>query len=253
MLQVIPASVGVCVELAYATGAVLEERALGHGVDLNAAVDAVLRTIYDVTTQGAGQSRARRNVVFTSFSPDACAALNWKQPNCEYKVVSALCAPMSPCVCRIIPLFIHDASLRQTPCSSPRSAGGQACTRPVPPRARRETPATSAWRASTPPSRCARRTTCSACCSTQSPWCVFPSYPVTPAHTSPARGALADPGRQGLRSLTRRIWHGEPPVRARVPRRRRVSARRHHDILYTTLLTADRLLSYCIAISTIYH
>ena len=44
-------------------------------------VDAVLRTIYDIKSlEGL---IGRRNVVFTSFSPDICSASNWKQPNCE--------------------------------------------------------------------------------------------------------------------------------------------------------------------------
>lgn len=72
-------------ELAYPTSSIVEQRAFGHQVDLNDAVNATLRTIYDITTQEG--HIGRRNVVFTSFSPDACAALNWKQPNCEYKDV----------------------------------------------------------------------------------------------------------------------------------------------------------------------
>ena len=59
-----------------------ERHTLGHQVDLNDAVNAVLRTIYDITSLEGHVGR--RNVVFTSFSPDACAALNWKQPNCEW-------------------------------------------------------------------------------------------------------------------------------------------------------------------------
>ncbi|EKM59343.1 uncharacterized protein PHACADRAFT_136945 [Phanerochaete carnosa HHB-10118-sp] len=79
LLKIIPAHLGVCLELAYPTAPVLEQRTLGHRVDLNDAVDAVLRTIYDITSLEGHVGR--RNVVFTSFAPDVCAALNWKQPN----------------------------------------------------------------------------------------------------------------------------------------------------------------------------
>ena len=78
-------------ELAFPTSSILEQRSLGHQVDLNDAVNAVLRTIYDITTQEG--HIGRRNVVFTSFSPDVCAALNLKQPNCEYKGVFATMDP----------------------------------------------------------------------------------------------------------------------------------------------------------------
>ena len=79
--QVLPPSVGVCLEVAYAPVRVRERHGSRHHPSLNDTVDAVLRTIY-ATSSLEGQA-ARRNVVFTSFSPDICSALNWKQPNCE--------------------------------------------------------------------------------------------------------------------------------------------------------------------------
>jgi hypothetical protein len=51
-------------------------------VDLNEAVDSVLRTIRQ-TSSALGGAFARRRIAFTSFSPEACVALNWKQPNCQ--------------------------------------------------------------------------------------------------------------------------------------------------------------------------
>lgn len=81
MHQVLPPSVGVCLEVAYAPVRVRERYGLRNHPSLNDTVDAVLRTIY-ATSSLEGQA-ARRNVVFTSFSPDICSALNWKQPNCE--------------------------------------------------------------------------------------------------------------------------------------------------------------------------
>lgn len=66
--------------MAYPPTNIRERHSLRHHIDLNDVVDAVLRTIYDTTMQEGAP--ARRNVVFTSFSPDVCSALNWKQPNC---------------------------------------------------------------------------------------------------------------------------------------------------------------------------
>ena len=46
-----------------------------HGnMDINEFVDAVLTTIYEQTKSA---------VIFSSFNPSICMALNWKQPNCN--------------------------------------------------------------------------------------------------------------------------------------------------------------------------
>ncbi|CDO68721.1 hypothetical protein BN946_scf184652.g48 [Trametes cinnabarina] len=77
--QLVPASYGICIEIAYAPLRVRRRHSLRHQLDLNDVANSVLRTVYD-TLSLEGQM-ARRPVVFTSFAPDICAALNWKQPN----------------------------------------------------------------------------------------------------------------------------------------------------------------------------
>ncbi|KAJ1924418.1 phosphate system positive regulatory protein pho81 [Tieghemiomyces parasiticus] len=54
--------------------------------DINDLVDAILKVVYqppsvtdNTTMTTAGP--ASRNILFTSFHPDVCTALNWKQPN----------------------------------------------------------------------------------------------------------------------------------------------------------------------------
>jgi len=71
---------GICLELAYPTSTIRKAHSLRHQLDLNSFVDAVLRTIYH-TSATLGGAYARRRIVFTSFCPDACGAVNWKQPN----------------------------------------------------------------------------------------------------------------------------------------------------------------------------
>ncbi|KAH9938577.1 uncharacterized protein B0H18DRAFT_1081185 [Fomitopsis serialis] len=80
LLRVVPAAIGICLELAYPPQRVRERLSLRHQLDLNDVTDSLLRTVYDTTAAPDGAA-GRRPVVFTSFSPDACAALNWKQPN----------------------------------------------------------------------------------------------------------------------------------------------------------------------------
>ncbi|KAI0375722.1 hypothetical protein BV20DRAFT_976261 [Pilatotrama ljubarskyi] len=79
LLRLVPASYGICVEIAYAPFRVRRRHSLRHQLDCNDVVNSVLRTVYD-TSSLEGQM-GRRPVVFTSFAPDICAALNWKQPN----------------------------------------------------------------------------------------------------------------------------------------------------------------------------
>ena len=100
--KTIPASMGLCLELAYpitsgsCSGSDGESRDVSrdsapfrHRLPLNAFIDSILRTVYHhasapppTTTTPDGHG-IRRQIIFTSSSPDACAAVNWKQPNCQ--------------------------------------------------------------------------------------------------------------------------------------------------------------------------
>ncbi|KAF7301526.1 Cyclin-dependent protein kinase inhibitor [Mycena indigotica] len=72
LLKMLPPTLGICMELAYPQRSVRAQTA-GYRLQLNTFVDSVLRTIYGPLP--------RRRIVFTSFSPDVCSAINWKQPN----------------------------------------------------------------------------------------------------------------------------------------------------------------------------
>src|SRR5712675_1711817 len=109
-MQTMPASMGLCLELAYpitTTSSTTSSRSeepkrdysdsapFRHRLPLNAFIDSILRTVYHASTTTTtaaaaaptspdGAHGVRRQIVFTSSSPDACAAVNWKQPNCQY-------------------------------------------------------------------------------------------------------------------------------------------------------------------------
>ncbi|KII95927.1 hypothetical protein PLICRDRAFT_99241 [Plicaturopsis crispa FD-325 SS-3] len=80
LMLVLPVNFGLSLELAYPSQTIVQRLSLGRRLDLNLCVDAFLRTIYH-TSSSAGILTTRRRLNFTSFSPDTCAALNWKQPN----------------------------------------------------------------------------------------------------------------------------------------------------------------------------
>jgi CDK inhibitor PHO81 len=88
--QILPLELGLSIELAYPSAALRAQLYLSRSHDLNTFVDAVLSTVYsslaELTSskerQSIGREPQRRKLVFSSFAPDVCAALNWKQPNC---------------------------------------------------------------------------------------------------------------------------------------------------------------------------
>jgi len=81
---------------------------LGRQLDLNDFVDSVLRVVYDASSSEIG----RRKIVFSSFTPEVCAAVNWKQPN--YPVFFAShCGEASACPPSPTALGIGDASDRR--------------------------------------------------------------------------------------------------------------------------------------------
>ncbi|KAI0921288.1 hypothetical protein AcW2_006306 [Taiwanofungus camphoratus] len=80
LLKIVPSSIGICLELAYPPLSIRQHLSIRHQVDLNDATNSLLRVVYNTMTISEGQT-GRRAVVFTSFAPDVCAALNWKQPN----------------------------------------------------------------------------------------------------------------------------------------------------------------------------
>ncbi|KAF8528696.1 hypothetical protein JB92DRAFT_738923 [Gautieria morchelliformis] len=89
LLQLLPLELGLSIELAYPSAALRAQLYLSRSHDLNTFVDAVLSTVYSTLAestssgerQGIGREPQRRKLVFSSFAPDVCAALNWKQPN----------------------------------------------------------------------------------------------------------------------------------------------------------------------------
>lgn len=82
MLQHLPISINVNLSILYPSAA--EEQAL-HMVslaDVNSFADAILTVVFDHARVSRNQSpEFMRSIVFTSYNPNICVALNWKQPN----------------------------------------------------------------------------------------------------------------------------------------------------------------------------
>ncbi|KND03503.1 uncharacterized protein SPPG_00987 [Spizellomyces punctatus DAOM BR117] len=73
LLMTLPPSVGVSIVLKYPTSSERSVCNLTNLPDINTFVDAVLQIVYDQV--------AHRSIIFMSFNPSICTAINWKQPN----------------------------------------------------------------------------------------------------------------------------------------------------------------------------
>lgn len=81
--KALPMTYGVSLELRYPNPVVRHRYHLGHHHEPNSFVDSVLDTVFSVSRSLPANS-IRRKIVFSSFVPAICTAVNWKQPNCEW-------------------------------------------------------------------------------------------------------------------------------------------------------------------------
>ena len=88
ILAILPTSLNLEIHVCYPTKQEEEASNLGPTENINAVVDSVLKAVFDHARHLREANDAPlRNFVFSSYNPDICTALNWKQPNCK-----------SPCV-----------------------------------------------------------------------------------------------------------------------------------------------------------
>ncbi|KAI8921753.1 hypothetical protein BC831DRAFT_475818 [Entophlyctis helioformis] len=73
VLATLPVPVGVHLSLTYPTSHLRATLGLSDLAPINAFVDTVLAAVYNSTAQ--------RSIIFSSFNPSVCTAINWKQPN----------------------------------------------------------------------------------------------------------------------------------------------------------------------------
>jgi glycerophosphodiester phosphodiesterase len=81
----LPASVGFNIEMKYPMLYESEEHEMDtYAVELNSFCDTVLEKVYDHIGGGGGDDKddqSARRVIFSSFNPDICLCLSFKQPN----------------------------------------------------------------------------------------------------------------------------------------------------------------------------
>lgn len=81
-LSLLPPGIHANIQILYPTPEEETSLALGPALDVNVFVDAILTLVFDHARAQRAQSPGLvRSVVFSSYNPRLCTALNWKQPN----------------------------------------------------------------------------------------------------------------------------------------------------------------------------
>ena len=78
VLALVPSDLGLNVQLRYSRDFDSKHKKIGRSMEINEFVDPILHRIYE-----AGRTTPGRKIIFSSFDPTVCTALNWKQPNCK--------------------------------------------------------------------------------------------------------------------------------------------------------------------------
>lgn len=88
VLAYLPTSINIDFQILFPT--VVQERAAGLGPspNINNYADAILKEVFHHARATKEQNPDfMRSIVFSSYNPDVCTALNWKQPNCKSSVL----------------------------------------------------------------------------------------------------------------------------------------------------------------------
>jgi len=83
-LALLPADLHLEIHVCYPTLEEEESLHLGPTPNMNMVIDAVLKEVFDHARHlRESRDSPLRSFVFSSYNPDICTALNWKQPNCK--------------------------------------------------------------------------------------------------------------------------------------------------------------------------
>ena len=96
-LSQLPTDININLTVIYPTPAQESSLGINTSQNVNGLVDGILTEVFELARSMKEQNPGFvRSVVFSSDNPDVCTALNWKQPNCEYRALRSL-----PCRMRL--------------------------------------------------------------------------------------------------------------------------------------------------------
>jgi CDK inhibitor PHO81 len=102
LLSALPSSIHLNLQILYPSYSEREYLSIDHVPEVNDFIDSVLQAVFEdaespPTSGGEVHSGTQnRRILFSSFNPDICTTINWKQPNCTPGLV--ICANVSDAV-----------------------------------------------------------------------------------------------------------------------------------------------------------
>ena len=90
LLSALPSYIHLNLQILYPTNSEREHLYIDFVPEINDVVDSILQAVFEnaESLQTAGSDAAvinrNRTLLFSSFNPDICTTLNWKQPNCNF-------------------------------------------------------------------------------------------------------------------------------------------------------------------------
>lgn len=88
-LEILPPDLHLEIHVCYPTRAEEEALNLGPTPNINVVVDNILKVVFEHARKlRETKEITLRNFVFSSYNPEVCIALNWKQPNCKSMISS---------------------------------------------------------------------------------------------------------------------------------------------------------------------
>ncbi|KPI44654.1 Ankyrin repeat protein nuc-2 [Cyphellophora attinorum] len=82
VLSTLPATINLNLHILYPSAIEQQHGVFASNIDINTFADAILTEVFDHARALRDQStELSRSIVFTSWNPHICTALNWKQPN----------------------------------------------------------------------------------------------------------------------------------------------------------------------------
>lgn len=96
VLRNLPMGVNVDLQVLFPTSSQQRTLGLSPSPNINDFADTLLEVVFDHARATKGRNPDfMRSIVFTSYNPDICTALNWKQPNCQWILIFS-CPAFSP-------------------------------------------------------------------------------------------------------------------------------------------------------------
>lgn len=84
VLEILPPEMHLDVHVLFPSKVEEDQLQLGPTGNINEFVDATLKVVFDHASRIRGANEGFiRSIVFSSYNPNICTALNWKQPNCK--------------------------------------------------------------------------------------------------------------------------------------------------------------------------